>query len=279
MYIVCTKKTEKKKHVKEFSFTGIMRCKKCGHVITAEHKINRYGSEYVYYHCSKRNKKGGCRQPSIEVKDLEKQIDKVLRTVNIREEYLKVALEELSEMKKITATDNNIILDSIDKSIKGNEQKLKDLLDMKLDGMLTNDEYTKKKNELLFESETLESKLKKNESKEKKLVKHTEDAFDFITHARIWLKKGDKFKKKKMLLGICSNPFLEDRKLLTLLPNYLEYIRKKTKPYRDENGVFEPSVVNLNKTKTRSTDPALSTMQELKESNLHYRFWRPTFYR
>ena len=49
---------------KHFAYTGMMRCAECGSIITAEEKVNRFGSHYTYYHCAKR--KGGaydrCKQ-------------------------------------------------------------------------------------------------------------------------------------------------------------------------------------------------------------------------
>jgi hypothetical protein len=57
-----------------FPFTGIIRCGACGLMVTAEHKVNRYGSRYIYYHCTKRNTGVRCPEPSIEARHLEEQI-------------------------------------------------------------------------------------------------------------------------------------------------------------------------------------------------------------
>src|SRR3546814_4299572 len=40
--------------VKRFAYTGLMTCGTCGPTVTAESRFNRFGSEYVYYHCTKR---------------------------------------------------------------------------------------------------------------------------------------------------------------------------------------------------------------------------------
>ena len=36
-------------------------------MVTAEHKTNRFGNRYVYYHCTKRRLDPRCPQPSILV--------------------------------------------------------------------------------------------------------------------------------------------------------------------------------------------------------------------
>jgi hypothetical protein len=50
----------------DFSFRGCLTCGECGASVTAERKVNRYGRQYTYYHCT-HNKRGTlCRQPSVQ---------------------------------------------------------------------------------------------------------------------------------------------------------------------------------------------------------------------
>jgi site-specific DNA recombinase len=58
-----------------FAYTGMIRCGSCGLGVTAEHKVNRYGYRYLYYHCSKRRLGPRCLEPSVELRDLEAQIE------------------------------------------------------------------------------------------------------------------------------------------------------------------------------------------------------------
>src|SRR5262249_45207288 len=48
---------------RHFAFTGMIRCGQCGLLVTAEVKTNRHGSQYTYYHCTRRNLGHQCRQP------------------------------------------------------------------------------------------------------------------------------------------------------------------------------------------------------------------------
>lgn len=57
-----------------FTYKGMIRCGSCGRGITAEHKRQRHGYTYVYYHCSGRKPSVRCREPSVEAHDLEAQI-------------------------------------------------------------------------------------------------------------------------------------------------------------------------------------------------------------
>src|SRR5262249_24214738 len=70
-------------HERHFAFTGLIRCGECGLLVTAEEKVNRFGSHYTYYHCTKRKPEYRCRQPSLTVVNLEQQIQAFLGTITI----------------------------------------------------------------------------------------------------------------------------------------------------------------------------------------------------
>jgi hypothetical protein len=67
----------RKRH--EFPYTGLIRCGECGFMVTAEHKVNRFGSRYLYYHCSKRLPDYRCSQGAVTSYSLEEQIVPVPR--------------------------------------------------------------------------------------------------------------------------------------------------------------------------------------------------------
>ena len=76
-----------------FAFTGMIRCGECRLMVTAENKVNRFGSRYVYYHCTKRRLEPRCPQPSIEVRELERQIIEFLEEILIPETLYAPVLE------------------------------------------------------------------------------------------------------------------------------------------------------------------------------------------
>jgi site-specific DNA recombinase len=45
---------------RSFAYTGMIRCGKCGFAVTGEEKVNRFGSHYTYYHCTKRRLEARC---------------------------------------------------------------------------------------------------------------------------------------------------------------------------------------------------------------------------
>ena len=262
--------TEILKHKKEFYFNGLIKCEVCGHRVTAEHKINRFGSEYVYYHCSHRHRRGNCVQPSVEEKTLVDQVDNLLRQVHLPESYLKWALEELERQGELKENDTETIAKSIAECIGENKKKLERLMDMKLNGMINDDEYWEKKNNIIQENKELQSKLVRKTKDNDKWVELTRDTFKFVTYARAWLKNGGREERKKILLGLCSNPSLKDKELLVLQERHIEIVKVKMNLLRGLNGVFEPFKITYTKRKTTPENVVYSTMQDLVEAVATY---------
>ena len=74
-----------------FPFVQFARCGECGGMITAQYTTNRFGTKYIYYHCTKKH--GVCRQPYIAADSIASQIKNTLQSVSL-------PLEEIEKMEK-----------------------------------------------------------------------------------------------------------------------------------------------------------------------------------
>lgn len=97
------RKGKQRPKVREFAFTGLIRCDECGCMITAEEKINRFGSHYTYYRCTKKKRNLKCSQKYIEVKQLEKQMLQYLDRIYVPPKFLKDGLDylQLEQQKEV----------------------------------------------------------------------------------------------------------------------------------------------------------------------------------
>lgn len=68
---------------RDFAYTGIIRCGACGLAITAEDKVNRYGSRYTYYHCTRRRRDSYCREKCISEFVLERALLSFLDSIHL----------------------------------------------------------------------------------------------------------------------------------------------------------------------------------------------------
>lgn len=71
----------------DFPYTGLIRCGECGFAVTAEHKTNRFGSRYTYYHCSWRRLDYKCSQGSITAERLEEHMAQFVEETTIPEKF------------------------------------------------------------------------------------------------------------------------------------------------------------------------------------------------
>ncbi|HVT16672.1 MAG TPA: recombinase family protein [Thermoanaerobaculia bacterium] len=82
--------------VREFAFTGLIRCGACGCAVTAEEKVKPSGLRFVYYHCT-RKRKPGCTEPAISLPKLEEAILKFLSELSVPDEIHRWTVARLEE--------------------------------------------------------------------------------------------------------------------------------------------------------------------------------------
>jgi hypothetical protein len=90
----------------EFPYTGLIRCGECDFAVTAEHKTNRFGSHYTYYHCSWRRPDYDCSQRSISADRLEEQMAQFVEETSLPEKFHGFEMERLDQVR---AKDQEVI--------------------------------------------------------------------------------------------------------------------------------------------------------------------------
>jgi DNA invertase Pin-like site-specific DNA recombinase len=143
----------RKKH--EFPFTGMIRCGECGLSVTAEHKKNRYGYEYTYYHCSKRRHDYRCKQPSISAEDLEKQILLFLGELEVSGKLHSWTMAHLEKERAKKRTLCKATHDSLSQALKSITSQMGNLTSLRLREMITDGEFQSTRTKLLQEQERL----------------------------------------------------------------------------------------------------------------------------
>ncbi|TKJ35666.1 MAG: hypothetical protein CEE38_13715 [Planctomycetes bacterium B3_Pla] len=258
-----------------FAFTGFIRCRECGAMVTAEQKnqiicsVCRYKFssnnrwqcpkcempvekmkipttlKYVYYHCTKR-KNPECTQGSIEVKELEQQIDGYLARIRISERFKNWAVTYLKEEDEKEIASRKTILTSQRKAYDSCLKKLDNLFKLRIsplntdESLLSDEEYAKQKRELVKEKARLEEVLSDTGDKVKKWLDNVEKTFDFACNARQWFAKGTPEEKGRVLQTIGSNLTLKDKILHIQVKKPLVLIGHVAKRVRGLRAGFEP---------------------------------------
>ena len=200
----------------EFPFIGLARCGECGGAITAEAHPRKYKNgnspTFTYYRCTKKH--GVCSQKYISESNLAIQITDCIKKIVVPENWKPIWLKLLEEDKQkelIKAEENMALIKNETKSI---DLKLNKLLDTYLDGVVDEQNYKQKKNELFNQKLKLEEeiiKIKESGSTWLEPLEH------FIMSAfqaqKIAHEKNELQNLSNFVRSACSNFFLTDQHL------------------------------------------------------------------
>lgn len=214
-----------KKH--KFTYTGIIRCGECGSMVTAEKKTKPSGRQYIYYHCTKRKPGRKCSQRSIRIEELENQIMNIINEVSISDDLRKWAVDYLKWFNANEIKDRRKIYLSQQKAFNDAQKKLDELVAMRFNGLLDDEEYASWKAKIIKEQVSLKTKMTDTEHRTSRWLELSENAFIFANKARIWFRDGDMETKREILKRLGSNFVLKDGKLHIQLQKPYLMISKK----------------------------------------------------
>lgn len=194
-----------------FAFTGLMKCGECGSGITAEHKVNRYGRRYTYYHCTK-GKLATCRQRSVRAEALEAQFRTVIENLTIpdgihswaskrggceKEKYL----QEM-ESRRTALTHRKEQL---------NHQR-QTLTTLRVGGLIDDADFSRERERIDQELRAIIDSLTSLDA-EPSWFEPLETAISACNRLMDWFCAGDALAKRHIASAVVSNPILIDKKL------------------------------------------------------------------
>ncbi len=151
-------------------FCGLMKCGTCGMSITGEYRVKKQKNgnihDYIYYHCTKKNKSIKCPEPCIRQEEMDKQISSLLQKFSLRPDWAEklLAMAEADKDKSAQSI-SAFVLESQDK-IRAIQTKLQRLLDGYLEQDIEREIYREQKAILLSEKKSLEEKMARIEQKQ-----------------------------------------------------------------------------------------------------------------
>lgn len=233
-----------------FIYRGLIFCGECGAMVTAEEKIKRQKNGnthyYIYYHCTKR-KNPHCSQKTIEEKELEKQILEVLKNIEVPSEFYDWAIGLLKIESLREVEDRNKIIANLQKSYNACINKIDALIDMRANGEISEEEFTRKKSGLVKEKFRLQELLNDADIRVNKWIEKAEEVFYFAKTARLRFENGSSDEKRGILSTLGSNLLLKDRKLSISIEKPLLFVESAAKEARAIQERLEPQEILQNK--------------------------------
>ena len=197
-------------------FCGLLRCGTCGMMITGEYRIKRQKNgnihDYIYYHCTKKNKAIKCPEPCIRQEELDKQISSLLQKFSLRPDWAEKLLKMLEKDKMKSAQSVSAFVQENKEKIKAINLKLQRLLDGYLEQDIEREIYRQEKAKLLSEKKSLEEQITKLEQKQNDWLEPMEKWINYAQNMEKIARDSDLLQKKVAAKEIFdSNLFLASR--------------------------------------------------------------------
>lgn len=195
----------------DFVFRGLIRCGSCGRGVTAEHKRQRHGHAYVYYHCSGRKPSVRCPEPSLEARGLEAQITAWLNSLvmaptmyEVIERRLDMEAEETERLWDARRAALSATLADLDRQAGA-------LMDLRLRGVIDDAEFAAQKARLAAERAEAAEQLAAMSGCGG--IEPFRDALTLSREAADWFPDADDDDKRDILKIMGSNLILSGKKL------------------------------------------------------------------
>ena len=126
-------------------------------MITAQYAVNRWGTKYTYYRCTKKG--GYCGQPYVQAPVLAAQIQSLLQSVSLPLAEIEVMEKQIDEWEQEKISARGTVAQNLKAKLKETQEKLDRLVSLYLDGDIERDLYLTKKDALLRQKAKLEESL------------------------------------------------------------------------------------------------------------------------
>ena len=151
-------------------YCGLLKCGSCGMMITGEYRVKKQKNgnvhDYIYYHCTKKNKLVKCFEPCIRQEELDKQISSLLQKVSLRPDWVEKLLTMAEKDKVVSAQSVSAFVEDCQNKIRAINEKLQRLLDGYLEQDIEREIYREQKTKLLMEKKSLDEKMARIEQKQ-----------------------------------------------------------------------------------------------------------------
>lgn len=213
--ILLKRNSSPRPQIKQFGFRGFIKCGECGCSITAEDKKNRFGARYTYYHCTKKRNTTDfkCSQRVIRIEELQNQIREAIESCEITPEFQDWCYEYLKYKHQEESFDRTKVLSTNQKSLKEVVMKLDNLYDMRLNKLISDNEYLEKRNVLASEKLNYETMIQNISIRQDNWLNLGDAILNFASNARKWFNEGTIEQRNQILQTVGSSFVLKEGKV------------------------------------------------------------------
>jgi len=196
-----------------FPFTCILHCGECGSGVTAEHKVNRYGSHYVYYHCTRKKQLVyECKQNAIRSEALEAQFSEFLGTLALKSQTHNWLSGHLHKLVGKQEHELAAQRQSLERALEALQRERNNLTTLRVQERIDDEDFARERARIKTEEKKLSEATERLGSGETWI----EPALVLISGLKRivrWFQAGDPRIKRRIIEVVGSNLRLTDKKL------------------------------------------------------------------
>ena len=236
--VMANKSKPKSPKLKPYIFRGFFRCGECGCFITTE---TQKGHNYL--RCTKR--KNPCSQRYVREEIITSQIKEKIKKVSLSSAWANASINFFENEKMKIAQAESSFAQKARNELVEIETKLDCLLDLQLDGNLSQVEYTAKKYKLILAKKDLEEKISAFGQKSNNRFELVAKFINTIKQAEIIALQENHERSRDFLKKIGSNFQIREQKLILDFKNPWKMLLKyNAEPRRGEAGLVQNSCQN-----------------------------------
>ena len=230
-----------------FILKGILKCGKCGCMITAQKKKktlkNGNVNEHIYYHCTK---KRPCDQRlNYKEADLIKMVDNLLEQYDIPPVLYEWGLKALDEIAKREIKQRDDIQSMQFQTINEIQSQIDNMIGLVAKGLITSEEFEKNSEPLKAELKIKERDQLQTNQRSRNWYEFVGNMLDQLTNAESRFAEGDIAVKNRILQAIGENPVLMDGKLIITPYNWLIPIKKGLEAFNESETMVRTNVQQI----------------------------------
>ncbi|MHB8660771.1 MAG: hypothetical protein ACYC75_02435 [Minisyncoccota bacterium] len=215
--------------------------------------------------------------------ELEKQIAKELGKLKIPAGFTQWAVARLKDQNAKEITDREVVYSSQRKEYEASVRKIDNLIDMRANGEIDEQEFRSRKTTLLAEKERIQALLQDTDKRVENWLEVAERGFSFAEKAPTVFAKAAEDKDfatcKELFTALGSDYTLKDGKLSISLDNLLFPIQKIADAIRDFPSELEPrenggDARDFGELYSQNPLVLASSVSYFYPSSPHWLFWR-----
>lgn len=192
-------------------YTGLIRCGACGRMVTGETKVNRHGSTYTYYHCTRGSGENVCRQPAIRAEVLERQLEEMLWATSLPQPIADTISKFLAEDEHLDLAFEERRRASVHDAIGELDTQARELTSLRIRQLITDEEFATERKRL--DVRRLELTGEASEPGHSAIIEPLRDLITLRKYALYWFRAGDERVKRMIIKTVGSNLTLSEKKL------------------------------------------------------------------